>query len=240
MAFTIRGMQGMQQLIAQQKVTEALEYLRQSQLARSILADLEEHADVCIDVDTGTDPYYAHPESRYDTVTTGGTAVWNPDMSVQTTDSSRMRGWDGGFYADGSGRGEHYLAGEMKKVPESPWIPKTYEREEVEVQKRGLSKRIAKTFHLSPTRTVRRNRPAKKYGRLSAPMCLMHELGHALQYATYPDQYRDIKGWDSKSHAQHALETTNLQCVEIPVAIELSNLGFDETPRWDYGHTGHQ
>lgn len=242
MAFTIRGINGLSDRAATRYVDKALTYLRQSLLARNILEDLENHADVCIDVDRSGEPFYAHPESSYDTITSGGTAVWNPTKSVKTTDSANMRGWDGGIVSDGSPNTGRYLAGEMKTTPDASWIPKHFEQVEVQVQKRGLALRLAKAFHLSQTRTELQpgTKRVKSFGTLSAPMCLMHELGHALQYATFPGEYVGIKGWDSKSHAQSALEQTNLQCVEIPVALELKSLGHPETPRWDYGHTGHQ
>ncbi|NND60932.1 MAG: hypothetical protein HKN49_11765 [Gammaproteobacteria bacterium] len=229
MAFTIRGLNGMTDEIAQQRVRLAFSYLKRSELARFILEELENNADVCIDVDPMCEPFYAHPTSSYDTVTSGGTAVWNPNRSVQTTDSANWRGWDGGDGGDGK-----------KTNPDAPWVPKHFERAQVTIQKHGLSKKISRLFNLSPTRTVTRRVRAKKFGTLSANMCLMHELGHAYQYAAYPEEYQNIKTWTRKDHAQTALETTNLQCVEIPIALELKALGADETPRWVYGHTGHQ
>ncbi len=172
MAFTVRGLNGTSDGEAQKTVEESLACLKRSVLARTILEDLEEHANVCIDVDPRCEPIYAHPESSYDTVTSGGTAVWNPSTNLQTMNSARLR-------------------------PEQPWVPQH--------------------------------------------MCLMNELGHALQYATYPDEFLNIKNDKKlqKHHVLEALEETNLGCVEIPIALELNAMGADETPRWDYQHTGH-
>lgn len=217
MAFTIRGLNGISDAEAQKTVEESLAYLKRSVLARTILEDLEEHADVCIDVDSKSEPFYAHPESSYDTITSGGTAVWNPNTTLQTMDSARMR-------------------------PEQSWVPQHMERAQVTIQKAGLQKKLAAVFNLSPTRTVTRNeRASRVMGTLSAHMCLMHELGHALQYATYPDEFLNIKNDPTlqKFHVHEALEETNLGCVEIPIALELNAIGADETPRWAYGHTGH-
>jgi len=217
MAFTVRGLGGLSDEAARQKVNESLAYLKRSALAKSILEDLEEHADVCIDVDPQCEPFYAHPESSYDTITAGGTAVWNPGMNLQTMDSATYR-------------------------PAQPWVPQHLERSKVTVQKTGLAKKLAAAFKLSDTHTVRRMVPKRRVmGTLSAHMCLMHELGHALQYATYPTEFRGIKADKTlnKGHVHEALEETNLSCVEIPIALELNAVGANETPRWVYAHTGH-
>lgn len=226
MAFTIRGINGLDDATAQQRVQVSLAYLKRSPLAKSILEDLA-NADVCIDVDPTAEPFYAHPESSYDTITTGGTAVWNPNMNLKTIDSERWRGHDG----------TSYKTEERKPNPDAPWVPNHTERAPVTLQKRGVALKLAKAFNLSRTRTVTRNVPATTTGTLSTHMCLMHELGHALQYATYPGQFLNIKDTSTSAHAQEALEETNLQCVEIPIALELRALGADETPRWIYGHT---
>lgn len=209
MPFTIRGVNGTTDAMAQQKVSFAFSYLRRSELARTILDDLAERADVCIDVDTTKDPFYAHPESSYDTITSGGTVVWNPDVTLPTKDSKNFR-------------------------PNARWVT----RAKVVVQKQGLSKKFARTLGLRPTKKVRRGTDVHRFGTLSPPMCLMHELGHALQYATYPEEFRAIKGDPSlqKVHVHNALEETNLCCVEIPVAMELNDKGANETPRWVYDH----
>ncbi|MBS1246959.1 MAG: hypothetical protein H6R47_1158 [Proteobacteria bacterium] len=226
MPFTIKGANGIDDATARQRVMASFAYLKRSPLARSILEDLEK-ADVCIEVDPTAEPFFAHPESSYATITTGGTAVWNPNMSLKTIDSERWRGHDGGSYK----------TEERKTNPNAAWVPKHTERAPVILQKRGIALRLAKAFNLSRTRTVTRNVPAAKTGTLSAHMCLLHELGHALQYATYRQHFLDIKNTSNSAHAQESLEETNLQCVEIPVALELRALGADETPRWIYGHT---
>ena len=215
MAFTVRGFNGCSDAQAEVYVENSLQYLRRSALAKSILDDLEEHADVCIDVDKTTDPFFAHPESSYDTITADGTAVWNPTMSVMTTDSKNYR-------------------------PDEEWVPQHKERARIDVQKKGMALKLAKAFKLSETKKSWQMVNAHKTGSLSQHMCLIHELGHALQYANYPQKFLGIKAYKTpagKLHSQTALEETNLYCVETPVALELNQLGATETPRWVYGHT---
>jgi hypothetical protein len=221
MAFSVRGLSGLSTAQAKEKLEASLTYLRRSDLARQIIDELEQHADVCVDVDLECESmFYAHPESSYDTTTSGGTVLWNPRMNLQTMDSANQR-------------------------PNQPWVPQKNERVKTTVQKRGLSKFVSRKLNLSPTRTKRENRPVRRFGTLSTHMCLMHELGHALQYANYPAEFLQIKadarGMDAcrgKMHEQSSLEETNLACVEIPIALELAALGYDETPRWIYEHTG--
>jgi hypothetical protein len=215
MAFTIRCDNGYTDAQAEQLVAASFTYLKRSALAKSILDDLEANAEVCIAVVGEGDPYYAHPESSYRPVAAGGTAVWNPKMSIRTTDSKNFR-------------------------PDVAWVPQHREQAWIDERKRGLSLKLAKTFGLSETRQVSRMVNAHKLGVLSSHMCLMHELGHALQYATCRDDFLRIKGDSSATgrvHAQSALEETNLAGVEIPVALELNQFGANETPRWVYGHT---
>jgi hypothetical protein len=226
MAFTVKGSNGIDDATARQRVQASFAYLKRSPLAKSILEDLENNAEVCIEVDPTAEPFFAHPESSYATITSGGTAVWNPTMSLPTFDSERWRGHDGGSYDF-----------DKRKRVDAPWVPQHTERATVQIEKRGLSLKIARALKLSPTRSVRRNVPAKKNGTLSTHMCLMHELGHALQYATYPTHFLHIKNTFNSAHAQESLEETNLMCVEIPIALELRALGEDETPRWVYGHS---
>lgn len=215
MAFTIRGVNGYSDVEAARLVEISCTYLKRSALAKSILDDLEANGDVCIDVDGQKESFYAHPESSYNTVTTGGTAVWNPKLSVKTTDSKNYR-------------------------PNVDWVPQHKEQARIDVRKRGVALKLAKTFRLSETKKAWQMVNAHKTGTLSVHMCLMHELGHALQYATHREDFLNIKGDSTaigKVHAQSALEETNLAGVEIPVALELNQLGATETPRWVYGHT---
>ena len=214
MAFTVRGLNACSDAQASELVERSFTYLKRSALAKSILDDLEANGDVCIEVDTTKEPFYAHPESSYDTITTGGTAVWNPNMSVRTKDSKNFR-------------------------PDAAWVPQNRERARIEVRKSGLALKFARKLGLSETKSAWQMVNAHKFGTLSTHMCLMHELGHALQYATCPDDFRAIKGDPqlSRVHVENALEETNLHCVEIPIALELNALGGTETPRWVYGHT---
>lgn len=215
MAFSIRGESGYSDDQAAALVATSFAYLKRSALAKSILDDLDANAEVCIAVVGDGECYYAHPESSYRPVAAGGTAVWNPKISVRTTGSRNYR-------------------------PDVPWVPQHREQAWIDERKRGLALKLAKTFGYSETKRVARMVNADKTGVLSSHMCLMHELGHALQYATHRDDFLRIKGDSSprgKIHAQSALEETNLAGVEIPVALELNQFGENENPRWVYGHT---
>lgn len=71
-------------------------------------------------------------------------------------------------------------------------------------------------------------------GVISAPMCLMHEMGHAVQFLSDKEGYRAIK---EGSGVRPDLEQLNTEAIEQPIILELRAKGMAEGIRWDYLHT---
>jgi hypothetical protein len=70
-----------------------------------------------------------------------------------------------------------------------------------------------------------------KVGTISAPMALMHELGHAHQYLTDKAGYEE----EMKKHSFiRCLEDTNCAAIENTVCQELNARGGREGIRWGY------
>lgn len=84
--------------------------------------------------------------------------------------------------------------------------------------------------------------PVDHFGEINPKVCLMHELGHALQYLSNPTEFRawfrDAQGnkrTDAEiSAGKQVIEQTNTAAVEQPIIMELRAAGYDLGIRWDY------
>lgn len=89
MAFAVLG-QDMESSSARAKFAEARLYLRQSDMARSILEELAAIPEIImIKIGSDIEPKYRHP--KVDDGADGGIVEWNPDMSLDVFDSPRER-----------------------------------------------------------------------------------------------------------------------------------------------------
>ncbi len=68
-------------------------------------------------------------------------------------------------------------------------------------------------------------------GAISAPVCLVHEMGHAMQFLSDKAEYRRIK---KSGGARVDLEQINTQAIEQPIILELRAIGAAEGIRWHY------
>lgn len=76
--------------------------------------------------------------------------------------------------------------------------------------------------------------PRTRLGLLTPSMCLMHEMGHALQYFSDSNAFLQLH-----NNNYMELENINVRAIEATVVQELRNLGYGETARWDYAHINH-
>jgi hypothetical protein len=76
--------------------------------------------------------------------------------------------------------------------------------------------------------------PRTRTGFLTPAVCLLHEMGHALQYISDPAQFQLLAQGNIGE-----LENLNVRAIEATVVQELRGAGLTETARWDYMHQGH-
>ncbi len=93
--------------------------------------------------------------------------------------------------------------------PNVPWVPN-----------RGVWKCCGKKM----------GTPVNEDGVMSPKVCLMHELGHAYQYLSNPDEYREFFS-EGKTLD---MEDINTAAIENTVVLELRQAGCNEGIRWDY------
>jgi hypothetical protein len=73
--------------------------------------------------------------------------------------------------------------------------------------------------------------PRSRMGSMSPAVALLHEMGHATQYASDPAGFRNLAA-DNLIE----LENINVQAIEATVIHELRAQGHPENARWDYQH----
>lgn len=123
--------------------------------------------------------------------------------------------WDPGFSLQ--------VVDKAKRRPDATWVPQTK-------QKRTI------------WNCCGRRAPVDVNGELNPMVCLMHELGHVLQYLSNPTEFRawyrnadGSKKMDSEiMHGKDVLEQTNTAAVEQPIVLELRDVGCDLGVRWSY------
>ncbi len=180
---------------------ECLVYLSQSNMAKSIIDDLDD-ADECIGVtivkNAGGSKYDPPYHSGCPNAYTGGLITWDVGQDVRTID-----------YAPNDS-----FVGEDKSEarPNAPWTKES-----------GWKERLVEKLFGARTRT----------GRLTLAVCLIHEMGHAVQYLSDPTGFQHLEGSDLME-----LEKLNIQAVEVTVVQELRALGYNEGIRWSYGGQG--
>ena len=78
-------------------------------------------------------------------------------------------------------------------------------------------------------------------GILPAPLLLIHEMGHAMQYLTDKKEFlarAKVGMWNFKKPNFAELEQLNVQAIENTVIMELRQAGVDIGVRWDYFAAG--
>ena len=134
---------------------------------------------------------------------------------TQPTDSAFVGTveWDPGYALN--------VVDKVKSRPKQPWVP---------------NKKESKPFWACcGTRA-----PINHYGTIPPEVCLMHELGHVLQYLSNPDEFRGLfRKPDGMENVMGKMEVEdiNTAAVEQPVILELRAAGVNMGIRWDYYHT---
>lgn len=108
-----------------------------------------------------------------------------------------------------------------KKRPQQPWVPNKLEKKTI--------------WNCCGARA-----PVDEYGEINPAVCLMHEMGHVLQYLSNPDEFRGLFRFPD-GRVNHMgrmdVEDINTAAVEQPVILELKAAGVNLGVRWGYYHT---
>jgi len=89
--------------------------------------------------------------------------------------------------------------------------------------------------------------PTNQDGEINPKVCLMHELGHVLQYLSNPAEFRALfRNADGSKRrdgeimsAKNTIEQVNTAAIEQPIIMELRDSGCNLGIRWDYYHTSN-
>ena len=121
--------------------------------------------------------------------------------------------WDPGYALD--------VVDKAKSRPKQPWVPNHKEKKTM--------------WNCCGTRA-----PINHFGTIPPEVCLMHELGHVLQYLSNPDEFRSLfKKPDGMPNVlgKMEVEDINTAAIEQPIILELREAGVNMGIRWDYYHT---